>query len=102
MSGGGGKGGSQTQSSSTQIPPWIQQPAQRAIDRGERIAEIGYTPYMGPDVAAMSAPQMDGMRNTQSAANAFGFNASDPMAGMPAPQTFAGGVQGYSSFPLYE
>jgi hypothetical protein len=100
MSGGGGKGGSQTQQ--TQIPDWIREPATRAIDRGERIAEIGYTPYMGPDVAALSAPQMGAMANTGAAASAFGMGGGDPMAGMPAPETFAGGMQGYSSYPLYQ
>lgn len=100
MSGGGGKGGSQT--SQTEIPDWIRDPAIRAIDRGERIAEIGYTPYMGPEVAALSQPQMSAMMNTGSAANAFGMGGGDPLAGMPAPQTFAGGMQGYSSYPLYQ
>lgn len=100
MSGGGGKGGSQTQQ--TQIPDWIREPATRAIDRGERIAEIGYTPYMGPDVAALSAPQMSAMANTGAAASAFGMGGGDPLAGMPAPETFANGMQGYSSYPLYQ
>jgi hypothetical protein len=44
------------------------------------------------------------MQSTGNAASAFGlapqgFNA---MAGMPQAQTFAGGLQGYSSAPLYE
>lgn len=99
MSGGGGKGGSQT--SETQVPDWIKQPSQRAIARGEDIAQIGYTPYMGPDVAALTAPQMAGMQNTAGAASAFGMGGGDPMAGMPQAQTFGGGVQGYSSFPIY-
>lgn len=100
MSGGGGKGGSQTTKS--EIPAWVQQPAQRALQRGEDISRIGYTPYMGPDVAAFTQPQIDSMQNTSDAASAFGMASSDPMAGMPEPQTFAGGVQGYSSYPLYE
>lgn len=99
MSGGGGKGGSET--SGTTIPDWIKQPSQRAIARGEDIAQIGYTPYMGPDVAALTAPQMEGMQNTASAASAFGMGGGDPMAGMPQAQTYGGGVQGYSSFPIY-
>lgn len=100
MSGGGGKGGSQT--SETQIPDWIKQPSKRAIARGEDISKMGYMDYMGPDVAALSQPQMDAMYNTSGAANAFGMAGGDPMAGMPAPQTFGGGMQGYSSFPMFD
>ena len=99
MSGGGGKGGSQT--SETQIPDWIKQPSQRAIARGEDIAQIGYTPYMGPDVAALTAPQMAGMQNTSQAASAFGLGGGNPLAGMPQAQTYGGGLQGYSSQPIY-
>jgi len=47
---------------------------------------------MGPDVAAFSA--------TNDAAAAFGMPTAQ--GGMPAPQTFAGGVQGYSAFPMYQ
>lgn len=99
MSGGGGKGGSQT--SSTQIPNWIKEPAQRAIARGEDIAQIGYTPYMGPSVAALTPMQMSAMGNTNAAAGAFGLGGADPMAGMPQAQNY-GGAMGYSSYPIYQ
>jgi hypothetical protein len=46
--------------------------------------------------------QVSAMGNANAGANAFGMGTADPMAGMPAPQTFAGGVQGYSSAPMYE
>jgi hypothetical protein len=45
--------------------------------------------------------QMAAMQGTNSAASAFGLPGGDPMAGMPQPQQFAGGMQGYSSYPLY-
>ena len=43
------------------------------------------------------------MANTSAASSAFGLGASPmPGAGMPAAQTFAGGVRGYSSAPIYD
>ena len=97
---GGGKGGSQT--TEVKIPAWLEQAAQRNIGRAEELAQIGYTPYYGPDVAALTPMQVEAMRGASAAANAFGLGGGDPMAGMPQAQTFAGGVQGYSSAPLFQ
>ena len=101
MGGGGGKGGSQ--STSVEIPAWLEQAAQNGLARGQQAAGIGYVPYRGPDVAALTPMQEAAMFNTSQASSAFGLGASPlPGAGMPQVQTFAGGVQGYSSAPLYE
>jgi hypothetical protein len=97
---GGGKGGSTT--TTTQIPAWLEQAAQRNIAKGEEQSRIGYVPFSGPEVAAMTPQQIQAMQNTNMAASAFGLGSVDPMAGMPEAQTFAGGVQGYSSLPMYE
>jgi hypothetical protein len=81
----------------------LQEAAQRNLARADQVSQIGYTPYYGPDVAAMTPMQIAAMQNTGAAASAFGLpTVSDPMAGMPTPQTFAGGVQGYSSAPLFQ
>jgi hypothetical protein len=96
----GGKGGSQT--SQVQVPDWVKEPAQRNLARGEYAANLGYTPYYGADVAAMSPMQQASMQNTGQAAQAFGMaSPADPMAGMPQAQNF-GGVQGYSSGGLFD
>ena len=98
---GGGKGGSQTQQ--VKIPAWLESAAQSNLDRADALAQIGYTPYYGPDVAALSPMQVAAMQNTGGAASAFGMAAPvDAMAGMPQAQQFAGGVQGYSSAPMFE
>jgi hypothetical protein len=97
---GGGKGGSQT--TRVKIPEWLETAAKQNLGRADEIAQIGYVPYMGPDVAAMQPGQIAAMQNTGAAANAFGMASPDMMAGMPQAQTFAGGVQGYSSMPLYQ
>lgn len=96
-----GKGGSQ--STSVQIPKWLQAEAQSNLARANEIAKVGYTPYYGADVAAFTPMQQAAMQGTNQAAAAFGMpSVADPMAGMPQPQTFAGGVQGYSSAPMYQ
>ena len=101
MGGGGGKGGST--STEVSIPEWLQQAAQSGLARGTQAAGIGYAPYIGPDMAALTPLQEAAMANTGQAASAFGLGASPlPSAGMPEVQTFAGGMRGYSAFPLYE
>lgn len=97
---GGGKGGST--STSVQVPAWLESAAQQNLARADRVAQLGYTPYYGPDVAAFSPMQQAAMQGTNQAASAFGMPSVDAMAGMPQAQTFAGGVQGYSSAPLYQ
>lgn len=103
MGGGGGKGGSQT--TKTEIPKWIEEPATRNLARAEQAQQIGYQPYYGPDVAAFNPTQQAAMQSNIGAAEAFGLIAPGSLTalqGMPAPTTFADGTQGYSSAPLYE
>ena len=98
------KGGSTT--SAVTIPEYIEAAAQRNLNKAERISQIGYTPYYGPDVAAFTPMQQAGFQNTADLAGAYGMAApssqQDIMGGMPAPTTYAGGVQGYSSAPMFE
>jgi len=100
----GGKGGSTT--SSVTIPEYIEAAAQRNLNKAERISQIGYTPYYGPDVAAFTPMQQAGFQNVADTAGAFGMAApttqQDIMGGMGPATTYAGGVQGYSSAPIYE
>lgn len=97
----GGKGGSQT--TQVEIPKYIEDASRANIAQGKEISQIGYTPYYGPDVAAFSPMQQAAMQSTADFGSAFGLMPQiDVMAGMPQAQTFAGGIQGYSSAPLYE
>ena len=100
MSGGGGKGGSTT--SEVKIPAWLEQAARGNIRRAEDVAALGNIPYYGPDVAAMTPMQTAAGQGINTAAGAFGLGTNDLSMGMPAPQTFDGGVQGYSSGGLYD
>lgn len=92
-------GGSQT--SETKIPEWLNTAAQQGLGRANSVASIGYTPYYGPDVAAMTPMQEAARTNINAGASAFGM-AAPTSSGMPEAQTFAGGVRGYSSAPMYE
>lgn len=103
MSGGGGKGGSQT--TKMEIPKWIEEPATRNLARAEAAQKIGYMPYSGPQIAAFNPMQQAAMQANIGAGEAFGLltpGSLQPLQGMPAPQTYAGGMQGYSSMPLYD
>lgn len=102
MSGGGGKGGSQT--SKTEIPQWVEDASRANLARADEIAQIGYTPYYGPDVAAFSPMQQAAFQNTGQAASAFGMagGGMTGMEGMPQAQDFGGGLLGYSSQPIYQ
>ena len=93
------KGGSQT--TSVQIPAWLENAAKANLSRAEGTAAIGPTPYYGPDVAALTPMQEAAMANTNRGAAAFGMTPSAG-TGMPPPTTFAGGVQGYSSGSIYD
>lgn len=94
------KGGSQTTETKQEIPKWLSDAAQDAIVRANQTSQIGYVPYSGPQVAAFSPMQNYSFAGTNMAAAAYGLPSSQGN-GMPAPETFAGGVQGYSSMPLY-
>jgi hypothetical protein len=101
MSGGGGKGGSQT--TKIELPEWYESAAKKALALGEAKAKAGYVPYMGPDVAAFSPQQVQGMQTANDFAAAFGMAPQTDIAStLPPAQEFAGGVRGYSSFPLYK
>lgn len=95
---GGGKGGSQ--STSVQLPSFIEDAAKRAIDRGETASQIGYVPYSGPDVAAFTPLQEASFASTNQAAEAFGLPSAMGST-LPEAQNF-GGILGYSSKPIYD
>ena len=98
----GGKGGTQT--SAQQIPQHVLDASKANLAQAQIAGKIGYMPYYGPDVAAMSPQQEQAMRNNFSAQQAYGM--VDPSAqfstGVPEAQTFDGGVRGYSSGGLFE
>lgn len=96
---GGILGGKST--SQVQLPGFIEDAAQRAIQRGEQAAQIGFVPFSGPEVAAFTPMQEAAFAGTNQAASAFGLpTVSGPQ--FPEPQEFAGGVRGFSSRGLLD
>lgn len=99
------KGGSTTQE--VKVPEYVEAAARRNLGKADDIAAMGYVPEYGPSVAAFTPMQEAGFQNTADAASAFGLSggnlsARDLRGGMDAPTTYAGGVRGYSSAPMYE
>lgn len=83
------------------VPEWQNRAAQDALAAANRTANIGYTPYYGPDVAALTPMQMAAIQGTNQAAQAFGMPTTDPMAGLPQATDY-GGMQAYTSGGLYD
>ena len=97
----GGKGGSQT--TQVEILKYIEDASRANIAQGKEISQIGYTPYYGPEVTAVTPMQEAERHSAANCGSPFGLMPQiDAMAGMPQAQEFGGGVRGYSSAPLYE
>ena len=97
---GGGKGGQTT--TKVEIPEWLEGAAQENLAKAGELSKIGYTPYYGASVAAMTPMMQQSMAGTNQAAQAFGMGSGvDPNAGMPQAQNY-GGMMGYSSGDLYD
>jgi len=97
----GGKGGSET--SEVKVPQYIEDAGKANLAKADLMAQIGPVTNYGPDVAAFSPMQQAAFGNTASAAGAFGMGGGGTgMEGVPAPTEYAGGIQGYSSAPLFE
>ena len=100
----GGKGGQTT--SEVTVPAYIENAAKANLAKADAISQVGYTPYYGADVAAFNPMQQAAFQNTADTANAFGMatptSPTDIMGNMGAPQTYANGVTGYSSAPMFQ
>ena len=94
------KGGEQ--STEATLPKWQEQAYQQGLNMAKDVSQVGYVPYYGPDVAAFSPLQQASFQGTDLMAGAFGMPTTGGQAYMPQAETFAGGVQGYSSAPIYE
>ena len=99
------KGGST--SSTVAVPEYIEDAARRNLTRADLISKLGFIPEYGPTVAAFTPSQEAAFQGTAQAAGAFGLPGGDMSmrdisGGMPEPTTYAGGVRGYSSLPIYE
>lgn len=93
------KGGEE--SSTANLPAWQEKGYQQGLNLAKDVSQIGYVPYYGPDVAGFSPLQQASFQGTDQMAAAFGMPTTGGAAYMPQAETFAGGIQGYSSAPMY-
>lgn len=67
------------------------------------IARLGFQPNRGVTIAGFTPQQMAGMQGTSDAARAFGLpHVANVAATMPATDTSATGIAGYSTAPEYD
>jgi len=89
-----------SQTTKNEIPAYAEDASKQALGMANARNEMGYIPYMGPDVAAFNPMQKAGMQGANSMAASMGLGTAAPSF-MEA-QDFGGGVMGHSSQPLYQ
>jgi hypothetical protein len=97
----GGKGGSKT--SAQEIPKWLEDAVIQNLNQAKSAAEIGYVPYYGQDVAALSPMEQSAMQGTMGAMSAFGMapKGAQYQSSLPEPSV-VNGMRGYRSGDLYD
>lgn len=94
--------GGSKQTTTQKLPSWAEDAFKTQMERANLIAQQGYVPYQGADIAGFTPQQTNAM---QSAANwdaAFagpGAKALDVASTIPQAQKFTDGTVGYSSYP---
>ena len=92
---------SETQTATQTIPAEVTAANAAMLARGQKLADLGYIPYMGVDVAGINPAERAAIENVGQMASAFGLSAPAALdIGMPEITT--GGMTGYSGFPIYE
>ena len=89
-----------SQTTKNEIPAYAEDTSKQALGMANARNEMGYIPYMGPDVAAFNPMQKAGMQGANTMAASMGLGTAAPSF-MEA-QDFGGGVMGHSSQPLYQ
>lgn len=92
---------SETQTATQTIPAEVTAANAAMLARGQKLAELGYIPYMGVDVAGINPAERAAMENVGQMASAFGL-AAPAAVDIGMPEVTVGGMTGYSGFPLYE
>ena len=92
-------GSSSTQK--TEIPKWVEDLGRVQAQRAVELQEMGYMPYMGPEVAAVNPYEQAMASNVGGMASAFGLQAPATMDMGGMPTVTQGGLTGYTSYPSY-
>ena len=97
----GSSSSSETQTATQTIPPEVTAANAAMLARGQKLADLGYIPYMGVDVAGINPAERAAMENVGQMASAFGL-AAPAAVDIGMPEVTTGGMTGYSAFPIYE
>jgi|TARA_B100000035_G_scaffold97894_1_gene83041 hypothetical protein len=93
--------GGSSRTEKAEIPAYMEEAGQFALEKAKQIDALGKLPYMGPEVAAVNPYEAALARNVGGMASAFGLEAPAAldMGGMET--VTQGGLTGYSSYPAY-
>lgn len=84
---------------------WKKMPSIESVNLARQIAQGGYVPYQGGEVAAFSPQMTQGMQGSQDMWSAFnnpGGTVPQVAASIPEAQDFGGGLKGYSGYGGYQ
>lgn len=98
---GKGKGGKQETTQKTEVDKELVADYKKMTGIGTMLAGLGFAPNRAVTVAGLSPSQKAAMRNTNSAAGAFGLSQSSG-TGLPKAEMSGSGVMGYRTDGGYD
>ena len=93
--------GSSKTTQETKIPEYLEEAGRLAVQQAQQAQQMGYIPYMGPEIATINPYEQALAQNVGSMASAFGMAAPAGLD-MGMPTVTQGGMTGYSSYPIYQ
>jgi len=93
--------GSSKTTQETKIPEYLEEAGRLAVQQAQQAQQMGYIPYMGPEIAAVNPYEQAMAQNVGGMASAFGMAAPAGLD-MGMPTVTQGGMTGYSSYPIYQ
>lgn len=93
--------GSSKTTQENKIPEYLEEAGRLAVQQAQQAQQMGYIPYMGPEIAAVNPYEQAAAQNVGQMASAFGMAAPAGLD-MGMPTTTQGGMTGYSSYPIYQ
>lgn len=93
--------GSSKTTQENKIPEYLEEAGRLAVQQAQQAQQMGYIPYMGPEIAAVNPYEQAAAQNVGQMASAFGMAAPSGLD-MGMPTTTQGGMTGYSSYPIYQ
>jgi len=83
------------------IPAYMEEAGRMAVEEAQKIKEMGYLPYFGPEVAAINPYEQAMAQNVGGMASAFGMAAPAALNMSGVDTATSGGVTGYTTAPAY-